>query len=249
MYFCLMQRYAFQIQYHGKNYFGWQRQLGQISVQERIEKTIQKLYNQEDIDIVGCGRTDTGVHAHDYVFHVDLEERYAVDELQYKLNKMFPEDIAILSLKKVESSFHARFDAKKRTYRYFLHQQKNPFKNDISLFFPSRLDFDKMNQACNYLIGKQDFTSLSKLHTDVKTNICDVTKAQWIKTAEHECYFEIAADRFLRNMVRATVGTLLEVGTGKISPQDVKSILEAKNRSEAKLSVAAHGLFLWEIVY
>ncbi|TXI83604.1 MAG: tRNA pseudouridine(38-40) synthase TruA, partial [Crocinitomicaceae bacterium] len=139
--------------------------------------------------------------------------------------------------------------AKSRTYRYFIHQQKDPFATDFSLYFPTRLNFEAMNEAASHLVGKKDFTSLSKLHTDVKTNICDVSVARWVQTEKNSAYFEITADRFLRNMVRATVGTLLEVGTGKIHPIDVISILEEKDRQAAKMSAPGHALFLWEILY
>jgi tRNA pseudouridine38-40 synthase len=244
-----MQRFAFQIQYSGKNYFGWQRQIGQISVQEKIEEKLHLLYNQTNIGIIGCGRTDTGVHANDYFFHVDLPNKYEENVLKYKLNKMFPNDISIVQIKVVGDDFHARFDAKKRTYRYFIHQLKNPFINDFSWFFVSELNILEMNKASELLLGKQDFTSLSKLHTDAKTNICTVYEAHWIQENENKLYFEISADRFLRNMVRASVGTLIDVGLGKINPNEIKTILEAKNRSMAKNSVPPHGLFLWEVLY
>ena len=244
-----MKRYAFELSYNGRDYFGWQRQPHQVSIQEEIENALTKLNRNQSISVTGCGRTDTGVHAFHYVLHVDLPEHFPVEDLSFRLNKMLTKNIAIHSIKEVSSSFHARFDAVGRTYRYFVHQQKNPFKNDTSLFFPEALDIDAMNKAAGYLIGKKDFTSFSKLHTDVKTNICDVMKAVWIQTGSNELYFEIKADRFLRNMVRATVGTLLEVGTGKLSPADILPILEKKDRCEAKMSVPGHALFLWEINY
>lgn len=244
-----MQRYAFQIQYHGGNYVGWQIQPNGISVQERIEDTLNKLYNSSEISIVGCGRTDAGVHAHDYYFHVDLEDKYDLETLHFKVNRMLPVDINVLSVQVVANDFHARFDAKERVYCYFIHTEKNPFKNEISLFQHSDLDLDKMNEACKYLLGKQDFTSFSKLHTDVKTNICTINFANWKKNSKNEIYFEISADRFLRNMVRAIVGTLLEVGTNKLEISSVKEIIEKKDRGAAKHSVPAHGLFLWSIKY
>lgn len=245
-----MQRYIFELSYNGKNYFGWQRQPRQISVQEAIENALSKLNGNQEIPVVGCGRTDSGVHAKHYVLHADLEDSFYNENLIFKLNRMLPESISIQKIEPVAADFHARFDAKSRTYRYFLHQQKDPFNTDFSLYFPSALDVEKMNEAAKYLIGKQDFTSLSKLHTDVKTNICDVSFAQWVvDPVEKKMYFEITADRFLRNMVRATVGTLLEVGTGKIEPSSISHILEAKDRSAAKMSVPGHALFLWEIIY
>jgi tRNA pseudouridine38-40 synthase len=244
-----MQRYAFEIQYHGKNYVGWQKQPNGKSVQEEIEKSLNKLYNSKTISIVGCGRTDAGVHGNFYVFHVDLEEKFELEVLEFKFNRMLSHDISLLNIKLVNPNFHARFDAKSRTYRYFIHLKKTPFKNDLSLFFASELNFQNMEKACEILIGKKDFTSFSKLHTDVKTNICTISDAKWNKINENEYYFEISADRFLRNMVRAIVGTLIEVGSGKISIEDVAKIIDSKNRNEAKQSVPAHGLFLWDVKY
>ncbi len=244
-----MTRYKFELSYNGKPYFGWQRQPNQISVQEEIETALYKLNHNTSIAVVGCGRTDTGVHANHYVLHVDFEDGFYHAELNFKLNRMLPESISIHKIEAVSADFHARFDAKSRTYRYFIHQIKDPFNVDFSLFHPAKLDFEAMNQAAQFLIGKQDFTSLSKLHTDVKTNICAVSCARWVNTNENQAYFEITADRFLRNMVRATVGTLLEVGTGKIQPSEVERILLQKDRQAAKMSVPGHALFLWEIVY
>lgn len=243
-----MTRYKFELSYNGKPYFGWQRQLNQISVQEEIETALFKLNHNQAISVVGCGRTDTGVHAKYYVLHVDFEDGFYNIDLQFKLNRMLPESISIQKIEQVLPDFHARFDAKSRTYRYFLHQVKDPFIVDFSLFHPAQLDFEAMNVAAQFLIGKQDFTSLSKLHTDVKTNICRVSVAKWVKTG-NQAYFEITADRFLRNMVRATVGTLLEVGTGKIQPNEVEKILSKKDRQAAKMSAPGQALFLWEILY
>lgn len=244
----MLQRYFIEISYKGTDYFGWQRQPRQISVQEEIENVLSKIYSNQAISIVGCGRTDTGVHAKQYFFHVDLTEVIELDQFRFKLNRMLPNSIVVHSIQKVELTKHARFDAKKRTYRYFIHQQKNAFINDTSWLFPQSLDFDKMNEAALHLIGKQDFTSLSKLHTDVKTNICTVYEAQWVVESD-SIYFLISADRFLRNMVRATVGTLIDIGTGKIEPEVLLEILAAKDRQAASISVPAHGLFLWEIEY
>lgn len=244
-----MQRYAFEIQYNGKNFVGWQIQPNGDSLQERIEQTLNKLFNSSEISIVGCGRTDAGVHANHYIFHVDLEERYAIEQLAFKVNRMLPMEINVTNVFIVKEDFHARFDAKERVYRYFVHTVKDPFKIDFSLFYPKKLDLIEMNKACEVLLGKQDFTSFSKLHTDVKTNICTINHAKWVQSAENEFYFEISADRFLRNMVRAIVGTLIEVGLGQLNSQDVKSIIAQKDRGAAKHSVPAQGLFLWRIEY
>jgi tRNA pseudouridine38-40 synthase len=244
-----MSRFAFKIKYNGKNYFGWQKQLNQISIQEKIEKALNQLYNSTGIEIVGCGRTDTGVHANDYTFHVDLTEKYELETVHFKLNRMLPDDICIVSSRKTEENFHARFDAKSRTYRYFIHFNKDPFINDFSLYQHQMLDFEKMNEAAKLLIGKKDFTSFSKLHTDVKNNICEVIEAKWELIDDNKAYFQIKANRFLRNMVRACVGTLIEIGSEKINNDDLQKIINAQNRSEAKLSVPAHGLFLWSVEY
>lgn len=244
-----MKRYFFEISYKGTDYFGWQRQPKQISVQEEIEETLSKLHSNTPVSIVGCGRTDTGVHAKQYFFHVDLPEIALIKHFVFKMNRMLPDAIVVHTIDEVASEKHARFDATDRIYRYFIHQKKNAFNTGISWYFPQKLDVTAMNRAAQHLLGKQDFTSLSKLHTDVKTNICHVKEAQWVTISEEEIYFEIKADRFLRNMVRATVGTLLDVGLGKIEPASIPEILAAKDRGAASTSVPAHGLFLWEIVY
>lgn len=243
-----MQRYFIELKYNGADFFGWQKQPKQKSVQETIELAFSKLFNCE-ISVVGCGRTDTGVHAFKYFLHVELPNLFDSEVLLYKLNRVTPPSIAFTSIMKVSEDMHARFSATTRTYRYFIHQQKDPFLVTNSLYFPSELDIASMNQASNYFIGEQDFTSLSKLNTDVKTNRCNVSSAKWYSIDKHRFYFEITANRFLRNMVRATVGTLLEVGTNTIKPETIIEILDAKNRNAAKKSVAAHGLFLWDITY
>lgn len=244
-----MQRYFLELSYNGTDFFGWQRQPSVISVQEAIETCLTKLHSNTPVNVVGCGRTDTGVHAHHYILHVDIPEIPDTDKFLFKLNRMLPDTIAIHAAYPVDPEMHARFGATARTYRYFIHQRKNPFQFEQSWYLPKSLDFEAMNEAAKVLLGKQDFTSLSKLHTDVKTNICTVTKAHWVNTGEHTAYFEITADRFLRNMVRATVGTLVDVGMGKISPADVRTILDAKDRQAASVSVPPQGLFLWKIEY
>ncbi len=244
-----MPRYRFDLSYNGSNYFGWQRQPKQISVQEEIESALTRLNSDQSVQVVGCGRTDTGVHAYHYVMHADLPAEVDEHQFVFKLNRMLPDGIAIQSMKLVSGEFHARFGATKRTYRYFIHQQKDPFHYPLSWYFQQELDFEAMNHAAALLIGRKDFTSFSKLHTDVKTNICDVSSAKWTRTDDSKLYFEISADRFLRNMVRATVGTLLDVGLKKISPEDILTILEKKDRGEASISVPPQGLFLWKIEY
>ncbi|HTH31929.1 MAG TPA: tRNA pseudouridine(38-40) synthase TruA, partial [Lacibacter sp.] len=240
-------RYAIELSYRGTNYNGWQIQPNAPSVQQEIEKRLTQLSGNISVSVVGCGRTDTGVHASYYVLHFDSDREHDCGELKYKLNKMLPDDIAVFSVQPVSDEFHARFSATSRTYRYFLHKQKDAF-SEQSLLLNREIDVERMNEAAKFVLGKQDFTSLSKLHTDVKTNICTVTEAQWVETRTG-WYFQITADRFLRNMVRATVGTLLEVGYGAIQPEEIKNILAAKDRGEAKLSVPAHALFLSDVKY
>lgn len=244
-----MKRYFFEIAYDGTDFFGWQIQSNQVSVQETIELVLSKLNSNEEIKIVGCGRTDTGVHASSYIFHADMNEIISTEELIFKMNRMLPSSIALFSIQEVHSDQHARFDAKWRTYRYHIHTSKNPFKERFSTYFPINLDVESMNAAAQFLIGKQDFATFSKLNTDVKTTICEVSKAQWVKDSENSIYFEITANRFLRNMVRATVGNLVLVGQGKMSIDDFKMLLDAKDRSKAKGAAEAQGLFLREIEY
>lgn len=241
-------RYALELAYRGTNYHGWQIQPNASSVQEEIEKRISRLMGNKPVSVVGCGRTDTGVHASYYVLHFDVDKELDTNQLVYKLNKMLPDDIAVFSAQKVSDEFHARFSASLRTYHYFIHQQKNAFLQD-SYYLGSTIDFDAMNRAARLLLGKQDFTSFSKLHTDVKTNICTVSQVKWNQVSESSWYLEISADRFLRNMVRAVVGTLLEIGYGNLDEAGLSQIIASKDRGEAKLSVPAKGLFLVDVLY
>jgi tRNA pseudouridine38-40 synthase len=243
-----MARYLFEIAYNGKSYHGWQRQPNAKSIQEDIEHALFKIHSGKEISIVGCGRTDAGVHAKKYFFHVDLPEISVIEHFIFKLNRMLSRDIVVFEIQKVSDEFHARFDALRRTYRYFIHQQKNPFKEGLSLYIPKKLDIEQMNSAAKLLLGKKDFGSFSKSHSDVKTTICEVYSAEW-RQSESDLFFEICANRFLRNMVRAIVGTLLDIGFGKLTSDQIIAILAAKDRGEASLSVPAHGLFLWEIDY
>ncbi len=243
-----MKRYFFEIAYDGTKYYGWQRQPNEISVQETIETVLSRLYSNAIIQITGCGRTDTGVHAQHYIFHVDLEAINDLEKFQFKLNRMLPDAIVIYSITEVLADKHARFSATSRSYRYFIHQKKDPFVTDYSWYLPQQLDLEAMNKAATLLIGTKDFTSFSKAHSDVKTSICTVTKARWVNENDG-LYFEITADRFLRNMVRAIVGTLIDVGLKKITVEDIPGILAAKNRDAASISVPAHGLFLWRVEY
>ncbi len=241
-------RYALELAYRGTNYHGWQIQPNAASVQEEVERRLTQLMGNNPVSVVGCGRTDTGVHASYYVLHVDLDKELDTNQLVYKLNKMLPEDIAVFSAQPVSIEFHARFSAVSRTYHYFVHQKKDAFLLD-SYYLVNEIDFKAMNEAATVLFGTQDFTSFSKLHTDVKTNICTVSEAEWVQLSSDSWYFKITADRFLRNMVRAVVGTLLDVGFGNLNKQDLLQIIASKDRGEAKLSVPAKGLFLVDIQY
>jgi len=249
MYICIMQRYFIELTYNGKDFFGWQVQPNEISVQEVIEQALFRLHSNTGYKVLGCGRTDTGVHAHHFVLHVDLPSIENFSQFLFKMNSMLPDSVALQYIYEVDNDKHARFDAVSRTYRYFIHWEKDPFLIDRSWELRQSPNFEQMNAAAKILIGKQDFTSLSKIHTDVKTNICDVRLATWTKTGDTTAYFEITADRFLRNMVRATVGTLMDVGQGKLEVDHVKTILDAKDRQAASTSVPAHGLFLWKVEY
>jgi tRNA pseudouridine38-40 synthase len=245
-----MYRYFVEISYHGKHYCGWQKQPNAVSVQQRVEECLFKLFGNKKMETVGCGRTDSGVHARQFYFHFDSNQPiFDAAQFLYKLNSVFPSDIGAHDLFEVPVSLHARFSATNRTYRYFIHFTKDPFLEDRSTFLPFQPDFDKMNHACDYLIGEKDFTSFSKLHTDVKTNNCLVKDARWHKVSETQGYFEISANRFLRNMVRAVVGTLLDVGREKMATVDIERILQEKNRNAASTSAPANGLFLWEVNY
>lgn len=243
-----MPRYFISLAYDGSAYHGWQIQPNAASVQQEIETALSKLHSNQPIEIVGCGRTDAGVHAQQYFLHTDLPMQWDPQQLVFKLNRMTPPDIAFFQAWETPTDLHARFDASQRTYRYFIHQHKDPFKNNTSWYHQTSLDIAAMNEAAKHLLGQQDFGSFAKLHTDVKTNICEVFTAQWHIT-ENGLYFEITANRFLRNMVRAIVGTLVEVGLGKTIASALPDIIAAKNRAEASISAPAQGLFLWKITY
>lgn len=241
-------RYFIFLSYKGTGYSGWQVQPGEKTVQGTIEEALSVLM-KEEIKVTGAGRTDTGVHAKNFVAHFDSNQNsHSEDELVFKLNSFLPHDIAIESLVRVKDDAHARFNAVSRTYRYIINNKKDPFSNNESTYIWGKLDLDAMNRSAEYLKEYNDFTSFSKVHTDVKTNICKVNYAKW-SVEEDKIIFEIKADRFLRNMVRAIVGTMLDIGTGKIKPEYIKTIIEAKDRSEAGKSVSPDGLFLTAIEY
>lgn len=245
-----MIRYFIKLSYKGTQFHGWQIQPNAITVQQELNKAL-KIILKDDINIVGAGRTDTGVHAKTFYAHFDLDNEInqkLLNKLDFKLNAIIHDDIAIDKVYKVTNDLHTRFSAIKRVYKYFIIQSKNPFEKDTAWFLTGKTDIDLMNKAAKELFNYTDFTSFSKLHTQTKTNNCKIYHAEWTYE-DDKLVFTISADRFLRNMVRAIVGTLIEVGQNKLSINDFKKIIEMKNRSKAGASVPAHGLFLWDVVY
>lgn len=240
-------RYFIELAYKGTNYHGWQYQPGADSIQETLNKSLSLLL-KTDIDIVGAGRTDTGVHAKQMYAHFDYENEIDTPQLIHKLNSFLPKDIVVYNIQKVADESHARFDALKRTYEYHIHTTKDVFENEGSYQFMLPLDIDKMNEACQLLFKYNDFECFSKVNTDVKTFNCVIFEAYWTRSG-NKLVFTISADRFLRNMVRAIVGTMINIGTGKISLADFEKIIESKDRSQAGFSVPAHGLYLTKIEY
>ena len=240
-------RYFLELSYNGKAYHGWQNQPNAVSVQEVVENALSKLLNTE-IKIVGAGRTDAGVHAKQMFAHFDSDIKIENNDLKYKLNAFLPKDIAVYNIFQVQKDAHARFDALSRTYLYRVALEKDAFNFDSAYFMKKPLNLELMNQAANVLLGHKDFQCFSKTNTDVKTYYCDVKIAKW-EQIENELHFIITADRFLRNMVRAIVGTLIDVGLGKISIDNLKAILASKDRGQAGYSVPAHGLYLTRIDY
>lgn len=236
------------ISFRGAVFHGWQRQPADVSVQQCVEEAFSKALRCE-VAVVGAGRTDAGVNARRMVAHVDIPDSSDTAALLRAVNAMCGHDIALHSITPVHADAHARFDALERTYRYFAHTSKNPFVRELSWQASPALDFDAMNEAAALLLGRRDFTSFAKLHSDARTNICDLRAARWHRIAPDRWYFEIRADRFLRNMVRAVVGTLVEVGRGKMSPEGVLRVLEASDRCAAGTSMPAHALFLWDVTY
>lgn len=243
-----MGRVFIKLAYKGTNFFGWQIQPNQISIQQTIEEKLSQLNSGKEIKITGCGRTDTGVHASQFYAHADIPFKMDGKELAYKLNTMLPADIAILDIIEVRDDAHARFDATSRTYHYFIHQQKDPFIDEVSWLRMADLDLETMNKACLILTKHIDFECFSKVKTDVDNFNCSVTNAIWIKS-EKGYIFSISANRFLRNMVRAIVGTMIKIGEGQLSLEEFQKVLDSRNRSEAGQSVPAKGLFLAKVDY
>jgi len=243
-----MNRYFITLSYDGTHYHGWQIQPNGSSIQEIVQKALS-LVLRVDITIYGAGRTDTGVSAHMMVAHFDFDKSFDSRKLLFRLNRLLPPDIAIQDIALVAPDAHARFDATYRYYRYRITDRKDPFLRHDTWRFDFYLDYDKMNEAANLLLSYTDFTSFSKLRTSVKTNNCQLMEAKWIQESDHLWVFHIKADRFLRNMVRAVVGTLLEVGRGRMSMEQYKQVVESKNRNNAGVSVPGHALSLVEIGY
>ena len=249
-----MQRYFITFSYDGTRYHGWQIQPNGDSVQARLQDALSTLL-REAVSVTGAGRTDTGVHARMMVAHFDTEARFEAEEgingaqLAYKLNRLLPYDITVEKVEKVSSELHARFSATARTYHYYIHTKKDPFRRAYSCELHYALDFAKMNEAAQVLTTYEDFGAFCKAGADVKTTLCHVTRAQWIQTSPTTWYFEITANRFLRNMVRAVVGTLIEVGRGRMSLEAFRRVIEGKQRSDAGESMPGNALFLENIDY
>lgn len=241
-------RYFVELQYDGAAYCGWQRQPDAETVQGVIEQRLSML-RRVTTEIVGAGRTDTGVNASFYVAHFDSDEAVDCAQLAYKLNKVLPDDIAILRIYEVEGDKHARFDAKQREYTYFLTPHKSPFRRFSAWYFAVDLDVESMNRAATALLRYDDFTSFAKLNSNNKTNICHISHAQWVVESGGVLRFTIRADRFLRNMVRAIVGTLVDVGRGRYTVEQFEDIIRSKDLSRSSAGAPACGLFLSDVRY
>lgn len=250
-------RYFIKFSYNGTNYHGWQLQPNAISVQEVLNKALSTILNCE-IDCMGAGRTDTDVHAREMYAHFDCNSEIDIENSIHKLNSFLPKDIVVFDIIQVHDDAHARFDAKKRTYEYHINTFKNAFSNEQSWYYHQKLDLNLMNQAAKTLFYHTNFQAFSKVNTDVNTFDCSIYEAFWTrskaiqvadKQEDNQIIFTISADRFLRNMVRAIVGTLVYVGLGKITVQDFNEIIVSKNRNNAGFSVPAHGLYLTKIEY
>lgn len=245
----MIQRYFIKLAYDGSHYHGWQIQENASTVQGTVEEGLSVLAGNP-VSVVGCGRTDTGVHASEFYAHFD-HEQFSSEELNnlvFKLNSILPEDISVSGIFPVASFAHARFSAIARTYQYYIRRYKEPFNRRFAYYFYGDLDVEKMNQAAAILIEYEDFTSFSKLHTQVKTNLCKIKHAYW-NEKDGTLVFTISADRFLRDMVRAIVGTLMDVGRTRVTFDEFRRIIELKDRSSAGKSVPAHGLFLTGVEY
>ena len=243
----LILRYFFEISYKGTNYHGWQIQQNANSVQQVVQEKLKLLLNK-NIDIVGSGRTDTGVHAKTQFFHADFHSELNCSDFRYHLNAVLPYDICVRSIRPVTKDAHARFDAISRSYRYFILNEKDPFRIGEAYIYHKELNMDRLKVASELLVGKYNFESFSKVKTQVNNFICEVHTAKW-SGSEHDAVFEIKANRFLRGMVRAIVGTLLLINEGKMEPGQITEIISGRDRKLAGRSVPADGLFLWAVDY
>jgi tRNA pseudouridine38-40 synthase len=245
----MAHRYFIELSYKGTAYHGWQNQPNGISVQEKLENALSLILG-EPIAVTGCGRTDAGVHAKYFVAHFDSKNQLSdIEKLIHRFNNYLPHDLVIHSFRPVDSELHARFDAISRSYEYHLITFKDAFLQEYAFRPPYLPDFDKMNEAAKILLNHTNFESFSKSKTDVRTYICRITRAEWVKIHEHHWVFHITADRFLRNMVRAIVGTLIEVGKGRMTMSEFEAVINAKNRSKAGMSVPGKALFLTDVQY
>ena len=238
-------RYLFEVAYFGENYSGWQRQPNATGIQEKLEDAISTILRKKH-KIVGSGRTDTGVHAIQQFFHIDLKKE--PENLDVKLNAFLPQDIAIKSIREIKSDAHARFSAESRSYEYWVNQHKDPFSTGRSYYFSKELNVDRMNEAASAMIGERNFKTFSKVKTDVKIYVCDLKAAFWHEEKNHLIFY-VTANRFLRGMVRAMVGTLLLLGEEKLSVAEFEEILKTKNRKKAGQNVPAQGLYLTKVQY
>ena len=241
------QRFFIELSYDGTNYHGWQLQPNAVGVQEVLNKALGTVLRQP-IETLGCGRTDTGVHAKQFFAHFDAAGIKLKDDLIRSINAILPADIAVKRIFPVAPDAHARFDATLRSYEYHIHFNKDPFKYNYSWLLRDEPNIERMNEAAKIIMEYTDFSCFSKSNTQTKTNNCKISRAEWVKT-DGGIIFHISADRFLRNMVRAVVGTLLQVGRHEIEPYEVRPIIQSKNRSKAGVSVPACGLYLTEVLY
>ena len=244
----MTKRYFIFLGFDGRAYHGWQVQPNGNSVQAELQKALSTLLRQP-IEVVGAGRTDAGVHATDMAAHFDTDVPVDCAQLTYKLNRLLPSDISVREVREVAPDMHARFSATRRTYHYYIHTRKDPFVRDYSCFVHYQLDFDLMNEAGQMLTRYDDFGAFCKTHTDVKTTLCKLYRAEWERIDDCHYRFVITANRFLRNMVRAVVGTLIDVGRHRISLDQLRAIVESGKRTEAGESMPAHALFLERVEY
>jgi tRNA pseudouridine38-40 synthase len=241
-------RYFITLSYDGTRYHGWQVQPNGVSVQGELQRCLSLLL-RNDIAITGAGRTDAGVHARMMVAHFDVEQELDAQQLAYKLNRVLPFDIAVQRVERVSDDLHARFSATSRTYHYYIYTEKSPFERHYACHLHYQLDFELMNKAAKVLMEYEDFGAFCKANSDVKTTLCKVTSAEWHQTSDTTWYFEITANRFLRNMVRAVVGTLVEVGRHRLTLDEFRKVIEGKRRSDAGESMPGNALFLENITY